>query len=167
MPKKLASDQIKTVLTAIQEGPKDWKELKTLKISNNPIPDKNLDRILKDYLEFWGLIFKDKEDGKWSWFLRKRVFENHDAYELALKHSKLLVFEGERPGHDGAHQGIGASMYTLEIFASPNKQHTDYQEYQAFFQHIKTGYPPLYQKLLEYKSLRDRRNELMKPAIEK
>jgi hypothetical protein len=94
MVKKLSIRHwIGPVINSLREGPKQWSDLmqtihkqsdgKTVKISVG-----TLDRILKDYLEYWGLVQK-KEDC-WIWYEYKDEFSAAE-HQLRLEHSKHLL----------------------------------------------------------------------------
>ena len=82
--KRPIRERMKPVIDALRQGKKTWSELKAL-----GIPERTLDRILKKYLEFWGLA--KKEGVYWVWYERSRVFKSKHDYDLAIKHSRKLV----------------------------------------------------------------------------
>ena len=85
MVKKLSiKERMKPVINALREGKKTWSELKAF-----DIPDKTLDRILKDYLEYWNLV--KKEGDYWVWYEYSRVFKSRANYDLAIEHSQKLL----------------------------------------------------------------------------
>jgi hypothetical protein len=51
------------------EGKKTWTDLEKL-----GVPEKTLGRILKDYLEEWGLVRKEGE--YWVWYDQTRIFQS-------------------------------------------------------------------------------------------
>jgi hypothetical protein len=84
MVKKLPiRERMKVVIETLRKGKKTWTELKKL-----GVPEKTLDRILKDYLEYWGLA--KKEGYYWVWYEYSREISPHD-YQLAIEHSKKLI----------------------------------------------------------------------------
>jgi hypothetical protein len=85
MVKKLSiRHRMKPVIDALKEGKKTWSDLRKL-----DIPEKTLARILKDYLEYFGLV--RKEGNFWVWQENARVvFSSKDEYDLALEHSKKV-----------------------------------------------------------------------------
>lgn len=90
MIKKLPiKETMKPVIEALREGKKSWGDLKELKVQNREIPDKTLDRLLKN-LDYWGLA--EKEGDFWVWYEYSRVFTPHN-FDLAMKHSKRLLFQ--------------------------------------------------------------------------
>jgi hypothetical protein len=77
----------KPVIDALREGRKSWSDLEkiTIRLSKNDerkIPEKTLDRILKDYLEPWGLVHKDNDF--WAWYENLRIFRSNEEYELMV-----------------------------------------------------------------------------------
>jgi hypothetical protein len=160
MRRKLAKEQIKTIIDAIRESSKNTKELRDyLKAKGKSIPEKTFYRILTEYLPLWGLAYKD-EDGRWSWFLKKQPFENKHAYDLAIEHSKRIMF-GESDSRDGeVYWGIPANINTFERYAQGTWK-TDNAHVTEFLQHLKTGYPDLFAQLEEFKELYRQRQEIM------
>ena len=77
-------ENMKKVIDSLREGKKTWSELKKLEI-----PDKTLERILKENLEYFGLVKKEK--GYWVWYEYSRVFNSKEEYELAIEHSRKLI----------------------------------------------------------------------------
>jgi hypothetical protein len=167
MAKSLAAQQIKTVIDALKEGPKNWRDFTTdwkkstvLRTTGKRIPEKSLSRILKDYLQVWGLVFQDKEEGKWHWILNKQEYENKYAYDLAIEHSKRIMF-GESEARDGeTYWGIPANINTFECYATGSWK-TDNAHVTEFLQHLKTGYPDLFDQLEEFKELYFEREEII------
>ena len=177
MAKKLAAQTIKTVIDSLKEGPKNWKELMALRTDGKGIPEKSLSRILQDYLQAWGLVFQDKENGKWHWVLNKRVFKNKYEYDLAIEHSRQ-IFHGGRS--EDPHWPLPTNVTILEMFAYRSEtltrahtRHTihaktDGKVYaQEFFQHLKTGYPDLYSRFQEFAELFHKRGQLLKDNLSK
>lgn len=89
MNKKLSmKETMKPIIGALKEGKKAWSDLKVLKAQKAEIPDKTLDRLLKN-LEYWGLA--KKESDYWVWYENARVFNSKGEYDLAIEHSRNLV----------------------------------------------------------------------------
>ena len=74
----------KKVIDALREGKKSWSELRKL-----DIPEKTLQRILQDYLQYWGLV--EKKEKYWVWYEYLRVFSSEGEYKAALEHSRKLL----------------------------------------------------------------------------
>ena len=89
MVKKLSTmESMKPVVAALRDGKKPWSELSKVKAKNKTIPEKTLDRRLKD-LEYLGLA--KKEGDYWVWYEHLRIFNSQFDYDLAIKHSRELI----------------------------------------------------------------------------
>jgi len=77
-------ENMKKVIDSLRESSKTWSDLKKL-----DIPDKTLQRILKDNLEYFGLA--KKVEGNWFWYEYSRVFNSKDEYDLLIEHSRKLI----------------------------------------------------------------------------
>lgn len=144
-------ENIKKVIEALREGNKTYSELGSL-----GIPEKTLDRILKDNLEYWGLI--KKEGSCWVWHENKQVFQSKADYELALKHSKnVILTTSEKQGLDQT--SIIAVLNELAFFedneeAFRKRWVSDYYfDRKYLLQHIKTGYPEILRLIQKYREL--------------
>lgn len=135
MVKKLSIRfRIKPVIDALREGKKTWSELKELKPT---IPDKTLDRILKEYLQYWGLV--RKKDGFWIWYENLRVFNSSHEFKLAIEHSKKM--------------GSAFDNMLLCYFDAEDNLFNSAKE------HLRTGYPEINQKLTELSELKNEKNK--------
>lgn len=76
--------RMKPVINALRGGKKTWSDLVKL-----DIPEKTLDRILKDYLKYWDLA--KKEGNYWVWYEHSRFFKSKHDYDLAIEHSRKLL----------------------------------------------------------------------------
>jgi len=154
MVRRLDRDSIKAVIAKLRKGPKTWKDLKTTEL-----PDKSLQRILKDYLHYWGLVTKTK-DGKWAWYEHVKTFESAEEYRMLQKHSRDLI------------PGIRALIYEVEKFGSPLSRMTRegfvedtcgvkldprvLDKLKAHLtEHLRIGYDGLYNKIKKLRSLKD------------
>jgi hypothetical protein len=77
-------ERIKVVVEALRQGKKTWSDLKELNI-----PDKTLQRVLEEYLEYSGLA--RKEEGFWVWYEYSKIFNSEFEYQRAIEHSKELI----------------------------------------------------------------------------
>jgi len=129
MVKKLPiRERMKPVINALREGKKTWSDLKQLGIPpEKAIPERTLDRILKDYLEYWGLA--TKEGDYWVWYEHSRVFKSRHDYELAIEHSRKL---------------LPAFQNMLEVVATDR-----HPLYFAAKEHLRS-YPEIYHKLEKF-----------------
>ncbi|MEM1589675.1 MAG: hypothetical protein QXQ47_02300 [Candidatus Bathyarchaeia archaeon] len=118
--------RIKKVIDALKEGKKTWSELEAL-----GVPEKTLNRVLKDYLMYWDLVRKEGE--YYVWFENLRVFKSRHEYELSVKHSRGL---------------IPAFKKIMDVSAS-----VEPKLYQAVKEHLKTGYPEIHHKLEKFETV--------------
>ncbi len=137
----LNRESIKKVIDAIKESPKNWTELK-----EENIPDKSLQRILKEYLSYWGLITQD-EYGRWCWYEDIRTFDTRHEYELALYHSRRIVLSSEG---NIRYDEIDPFL-TLDTLAILDKKLLSNDDDKKFLDHLKTGYPETYETLMAYR----------------
>jgi len=117
--------RMKEVIEALMDGKKTWTDLKNLKV-----PEKTLDRILKDYLIYWGLV--RKEDEYYVWYDQARVFQSRDDYDLAIEHSRKLI------------PTLRSMLNASEVYKP--------QLLSAAEEHLKS-YPEIYQKHMEFDKL--------------
>jgi len=117
--------RMKEVIKSLMDGKKTWTDLKNLKV-----PEKTLDRILKDYLIYWGLV--RKEDEYYVWYDQARVFQSRDDYDLAIRHSRKLI-------------STFRSMLNASEVYEP-------QLLSAAEEHLKS-YPEIYQKHVKFDEL--------------
>jgi hypothetical protein len=135
---------IKPVISILREGKKTWSDLEkiSIKLSESEeklIPQKTLNRILKDYLEFWGLV--RKEDSYWVWYENARVFRSSQEYDIAIEHSRKL---------------LPALQNMLEIKAKDR-----HIFYSAAKEHLRS-YPEIFQRLEVFeKEFNERVRELL------
>lgn len=146
--KQLDKKNIKKVINALREKSMKWSELKV----ELGIPERKLSRIL-EYLQDCGLAKKHKEDGRfgrWSWYEYIKTYDTKEDYEIALKHSEELFL-----GLD-AILAEEINLYLLlphpiadvkgrSIVTEGNKLKPFVEE------HLKTEYPTIYKKLIEFR----------------
>jgi hypothetical protein len=137
MVKKLPiREWMKPVVNALMEGKKTWSDLKEIKIKKlseekeRKIPDKTLDRILKEYLVYWGLV--RKEDDYWVWYEQSRIFQSTADYDLAIEHSRKLI--------PTLRSMLNASEVYEPLLLSAAEEHLK-------------SYPEIYQKHMEFDEL--------------
>jgi len=122
---------MKYIIEALREGKKTWSDLKQIKIKTNGseknVPERTLDRILKENLEFWGLA--KKEDDFWVWYQYSKKLTKHN-YDLAMNHSRILL------------TGFHMSVYNTDKYSQE-------KEYVAMKEHLK-GHSEIYQELTKY-----------------
>jgi hypothetical protein len=164
MAKRLAAQQIKTVIDAIKEGPKSWKQLKALRVGNKLIPEKSLHRILTEYLKLWGLAYQNQENRTWC-CVGKRVFKNKYDYNLAIEHSRRILFSGDE-SEDTKYWPLPTTVALLQMFARPLDERPNIH-LKEFLQHLKTGYPDLYAQFTEFTNSYARRGQILKRNLDK
>jgi len=121
--------RMKEVIKSLMDGKKTWTDLKNLKV-----PEKTLDRILKDYLIYWGLV--RKEDEYYVWYDQARVFQSRDYYDLAIEHSRKLI------------PTLRSMLNASEVYEP--------QLLSAAEEHLKS-YPAIYQKHMKFDELFNRK----------
>lgn len=130
-------ERIKPVIDALREGKKSQSELVKL-----GIPKRTLNKILKEYLQYWGLV--RKEGNYWIWYENLRVFSSSQEYDLAIEHSRKL---------------IPAIKNMLEVaIISRHPLHF------AAVEHLKSGYPDIYQR---HEKLEQLFNERVRELLQK
>jgi hypothetical protein len=150
MPKSVHVVNVKKVIDALKTQRMSYSELK----NKTNIPEKSLARILKEYLEFWGLAKKvTDEDGreKWSWIEDVKEYRTVRELDADLNHSKKIL-----PAIDM----ILAEDWTLGLrYASDMPQTRDPHMDQAalefkesMLQHLESGYPDIYHLVLKLRA---------------
>jgi hypothetical protein len=125
---------IKPVIDALRKGAKTWSELKELKPE---ISDSTLEKVLKEHLQYWELA---KEiDGQWYWYEYSRVFSSEQEYKIAVEHSRVLL-----------------SVFDDIVSISFDSQ---IPLFRAVVEHLETGYPQIYEKLVKFLNLMNEKNE--------
>ena len=134
MTRYLDKDRIRMVINAVREKPMSWTELIRL-----GIPEKSLNRVLVEYLSYWGLVEKDSSTGLWTWFQHASAFRGIHDYNVALDHSKELLkgfhFIFMALGWPGFLREKPPGIKGEEIFLLK----------KAAEDHLRTGYPDVFQ----------------------
>jgi hypothetical protein len=154
MARVLDKENIKKVIIELKKGPKTWTDLMKLKI-----PRKSLERILKDYLQYWGLATKNSE-GKWAWFEHTKVFKGKDEYEMFLEHSRNLI-----PGiKDLTYQVENKSDLSQHLIKeNPQLDFAVLDKIKLYFiEHLRTGYYEISHKMETLKKLEKDLEEMKK-----
>ena len=133
-----------------------WSELK----AKLGLPERTLTRIL-DYLQYWGLAKKPKEQGRfgyWYWFEYVEPYKTREDYEMALKHSEELFL-----GLDAIlAEEVNLWLLLPHSIADVTGRNiiTEGNDLKPFVEeHLKTGYPTIRRKLIEFrKPLSELRN---------
>lgn len=155
----------KPVIDALREGKKTWTELRKL-----DVPEKTLNRILKEHLEFWGLAFKEGE--YWTWYEYSRVFNSRQELDLFVYHSRKLLpalynmlkapaedvfFDIRPPRPEQMAKDVGKQIMEEVIRETKNKEYIE--------QHLRTGYPRIFAQLQRLRELRDRLQEVQQNKV--
>ena len=149
MGRGLQKEYIKKVIEALREEPIKWTELKT----KLKIPERTLSRIL-EYLQDCGLAKKHKEDGgrfgRWFWYEHLKTYETREDYEIALRHSEELFL--------GLDAILAEEINLCLLLPHPlsdlkgRNLITEGNELKPFAEeHLKSGYPTIYKKLMEFR----------------
>lgn len=147
-------DTLKMVLDLIKEQPRRFTELEKL-----GIPKKTLERALKE-LEKLGVIYKDEEDGRWSWFLRQRkTTEKYKEHinEVTLGF-ELLTLDLKDPSYYLTSYNLvyedEETPYEKQLLKMPYWKYLSLKNFAL--EHLKTGYPKVYEIYKNYvKSMED------------
>jgi len=137
MVRQLSVKTLKIVIQALREGKKAWSDLKQLRVDGKEIPDKTLERLLKEYLKDWELV--EKVDGYWSWYEYSRIDLTPDEQKIFLEHAQKL-----KPSFDA-------------ILSREQEEDRKFAE-----KHLQTGYPVIYEKLLKFERLEAKLMKLRK-----
>ena len=124
---------LKKIIDALREGKKTWSEL-----ANLGIPEKSLQRALKENLQYWGLA--EKKDNYWIWYDNLRVFNSDQEFKVAIEHSKKLL-----PAFDR----IKEFRFNFEDSL-----------YLAAKEHLRS-YPEIYQKLEKLEAVVNPKNKAL------
>jgi len=192
MGRMLERDKIKMVLDALRIRPMRWKELVSL-----GIPEKSLERVLKDYLRYWGLVEKNDEE---YWVLREHTitFKNREEYELVLKHSRTLALGlenilsewGDLWFFDKDGSETAKELWIKDVGHQRLRKWIETTNKESFMEsaidkgtflhfiwvynyvyregkllrslaedHLRTGYPDFYEKLLKYRKIRKKKQQ--------
>jgi hypothetical protein len=77
----------------------------------------------------------------------KQVYESKQDYQIALTHSKTLLYSNDK-GNTQRLDQISPYLFLDILVYEPERDPDDY----AVLQHLKTGYPEIYHSLEDYKS---------------
>lgn len=139
------------------------KCLKTEELSTEAqVPIRTLWRILGE-LQTFGLA--DKKDGLWIWCKDIKSWQGNPVmYDIAIKHAKdllpgFLALAEDYP--QGRYQDTGDNKYVSPEQAEELKEFAE--------SHLKTApsYQPIYNKLIEFRRLKSKFNELYNGKVEK
>ncbi|MEM2915410.1 MAG: hypothetical protein QXH91_08455 [Candidatus Bathyarchaeia archaeon] len=152
MAKKYWKHRWRQIIQKLREKPLTVKELYELKLKNKPkdlndprpIPLRSLYRIL-EAMEYISLVYRG-EDKKWHWCEEKGMIESQN-YDAALKHSRLIIF-----GIKDKMIGIEDLLQHSILSAVPSEKE---EVGAAWTQHLKTGYPDLYNLHIELQKFQE------------
>ena len=152
MARGIDEQGIKKIIDAVKEKPLSWTDLKAI----TKLPDSTLNRYLV-YLETWKLIKKDTA-GYWNWYERVRTYETEHDYKTALEHSKKLTKTLE--GFFGVSM-IHPEWFQKQVVLSSKACDALYLS-DMLREHLRTGYPLLFAKVMDFKTLIELRNKIGK-----
>jgi hypothetical protein len=158
-----ASRQIKKVIDRLKEGPAYQSKLEKLKDDRGrTIPHTSLNRILNNYLLYWGLVEKKQEGKMEKWVWRDLPhFNTWNEYKVALKHSQNLI-----PGLKAIRARIPLESLTSEFLQPTVKQKylkeiNDGKKYLSVtLEHLATGYSNFFELLVQLQTLTKQNKEL-------
>lgn len=146
MPRGIDRVKIKAVIDALRKRKRGWSELK----QKTSIADKSLARILNDYLKFWGLAEKVRDEKgreKWSWVENIKVYRTIREYDLDLSHSKKLL-----PALD-AILAEDPALCRDQSAVSELRFRGELQFKEFILQHLETEYPDIYELVLKHRDI--------------
>lgn len=132
------------------------------------IPQRSVTHILKQYLEYWGLVKKEEgKFGRWYWYEEIREYRSKAHFEVFMDHTRelataltvLLQYDYTLPPQEPG--------YTLEgIREIIDKQ--DFRYRLPFAEeHLRTGYPEIYGQMLELRRLKREKDAMKGPLVNK
>jgi DNA-binding transcriptional regulator GbsR (MarR family) len=159
MARKLQITNIKKVIDSLRSRNLTWAELN----QRTGISETSLSRILTEYLQFWDLIKKVKdEDGleKWAWVENIKDYGTIEEYKIDLKHSKeicptlfTILVQDEHFG------------WNLRDKLKHDVE--DFLQFQPFIlQHLQTGYPDTYERVSKFRDMLKEAETLLETIVE-
>jgi len=106
------------------------------------------------------LVTYDNSSGNYCWKENKAVFHNKAEYELALSHSKKLVFStSQKQRADQVNPPLFIDKLAFEAYRDIDDK--------CVLQHLETGYPDVYRLLMKYKELMEKTGLSKSPHLPK
>lgn len=144
-------DAVRAVIDVLKQGEFTTKEV-ALKAG---IPYlRKAERIL-EFLQNVNLV--EEKDGNWVWSERKTSFSTKHEYDIAMRHSKLLVLSSS--DHQGLDQMNPWAAVRLIAFNydQPDEPSEGYDPAPLLVEHLKSGYfKEFWLPMLEYRGLQDK-----------
>ncbi len=145
MPRGFNKQNIKKVIDALRENPRKWTDLKKI----TRIADKSLARILKDYLQYWGLV--TNVEGQWSWYQHVKAYATENDRNLAIDHSQKLLSHLHESGRKFNELNV---LRITDILVFDNSASL---YIESIRKHLRTGYyPEIFEYMEQYKNLMDK-----------
>jgi hypothetical protein len=119
------------------------------------IPEKSLARILREYLEFWGLAKKvTDEDGKekWTWIDDVKEYQTARDLDADLNHSKKILAAIDMILAEDWALGL---RYSLDKIPQTRDPHTDQaasELKESLLQHLESGYADMHHLVLKLRA---------------
>jgi len=146
---------LKTILGLLEQHPHKFGELfeSVKKETKLKIKERTLHRHLDTLLELNLIVYDDKEGEYCLPQSKKQVFESKHDYDLALKHSRLLVFSTKETQRFDQMDPFLA-LDVVVFFDDPLNRDIDNE---CVMQHLKTGYyKEVYVFMQKYRQLLDK-----------
>jgi hypothetical protein len=151
--------RMRKIIEILKQKPLTFNEIRDL-FTKEKIRGKILERSLQRYLEELKALGLITYNGQYHWAETKRVFQNKAEYEAFLKHSETLTFSGiANILLDEMNPYFGLDMLIFE----PEKD----KNLACLMQHIKTGYPDVFNLMEKYRRTMDKTGLAQTPNIPK
>lgn len=152
---KLKWSRIRHIIEKLKQHPMTLEQiLEILQKSNLTKDDKTGKRSVQNYvaeLRAIGIVNFDPSSGTYRFTEKeKQIFESKHDYQIALSHSKNLLFSSERENTQRFDQTNPYLAVDCLVYES-EKDADDF----ATLQHLKTGYSEIYEALQQYRKLMD------------
>ena len=168
-PRQINRNMIKDIIDIVRARPKRTMEivnelLKTKKYSykDNDHLRRVVNRILSRYLEFWGLIEKIEDRWVWKDYL---YYMSEDDYKVYHDHSMTLLnnffkrITTKDPGKFLSEMLLNINKPQIHnqllryLTVEEEYQTTIFPELKFIIEHIKSGYPSLYDDIIDYREI--------------
>lgn len=154
--------RMRKIIEILKQKPLTFNEIRDLfkEKTKEKIKEKILERSLQRYLEELKALGLITYDGQYHWAETKRAFQSRQEYEIFLKHSEALTFSGiANILLDEMNPYFGLDMLIFE----PEKD----KNLACLMQHIKSGYPEVFDLMQKYRRTMDKTGLAKIPNIPK
>ena len=140
--------RLKDIKKIVEESPKPFGKIFAKLKQKYGLSQRMAQNYLRELCEL-GVLIYDEENGVYKpATVEKMSFNNRREYELALEHSKRLLFT--QPDSEFQRYDLMSPWTVIDILAGLN-QSALREEDQCFLEHLKWGYPEIYINLEKYR----------------